>query len=87
LTESQKKYSNWKPTDFEALVLDGKVFDIEGDRAVPSSINVEELPNIIQNDTKLMTNYGRPYGEDLKPSIGFYSLPKTPVLKDFNAKL
>eukprot|EP00927_Polykrikos_kofoidii_P060892 TRINITY_DN55794_c0_g1_i1.p1 TRINITY_DN55794_c0_g1~~TRINITY_DN55794_c0_g1_i1.p1 ORF type:complete len:374 (-),score=60.43 TRINITY_DN55794_c0_g1_i1:50-1171(-) len=70
----QEKFSPWKESDFSYYVINGKVFSTDGMVPVPA----QDPKALLAADTKLLQNYGRPYGEDGKPTGIYYKYAKSP---------
>eukprot|EP01127_Copromyxa_protea_P014324 TRINITY_DN3973_c0_g1_i1.p1 TRINITY_DN3973_c0_g1~~TRINITY_DN3973_c0_g1_i1.p1 ORF type:complete len:440 (-),score=80.36 TRINITY_DN3973_c0_g1_i1:37-1356(-) len=83
---SHQKLSNWKIEDFNHLVINDTLFDIqqeEGEniKIVPTTGTTK--PNdLINGDKMVLQNYGRPYVGG-KPSGGYYDQAKTEPLTRF----
>lgn len=70
----QNAWKPWKENDFETAVINGKVFDLSSFQHLP-----DQDPKAIQaSDSKLLQNYGRPFGQDGRPSGTYYRFAKKP---------
>lgn len=70
----QERFKPWKEEDFECVVVNGKVFSLQGFREEALDAKV-----LHAEDTKALQNYGRPYDkESQKPTGQYYRYAKEP---------
>jgi hypothetical protein len=78
----QERFACWSEDDFAYHSTDGRIVVPATECAQAECVD----PQVVSaRDTRLLQNYGRPYGNDEKPTGVYYRYPKQPgEVKDFS---